>query len=131
MPRYRIADQTIKRKHFYLPCALDARWDDLAPEEQARLLKATYWADYITEAEWPVVLDHEAATKSNRSRLKRKGAGWLMALGRIAVLNPELFASMLEQARTMYADQVGQEWPWMEVCDLLLPEVDTDDEPAA
>ena len=45
-------------------------------------------------------------------RLKRKATGWLMALARIAVLNPELFEAIAAAARTMYPDQTGDEYPW-------------------
>ena len=98
-----------------MPCIINDRFDDLTPEEQAALFKATYWADNITEREWPVVLDHDDANKVHRSRLKKKGAGWLMALARIAHLNPELFRAMAEQACTMYVDQVEENFPWLDL----------------
>lgn len=38
-----------------------------------------------------------------------------MALARIARLNPDLFRAMTEQARTMYVDQVEEEFPWSDL----------------
>jgi hypothetical protein len=114
MPTYRIGDQTVRRKNFYRPCILDEEFEKARNDkaELARLLKITAWADNITNAEWPVVLGYEQATASNRSRLKRKAAGWLMALARIAVLNPELFRGAVDDARRMYGEQVKDEYPW-------------------
>lgn len=121
MPDYEIAGERLRRKNFYAPCALGprldaARQDDLA--EYVRLLKAASWADNITNREWPVVLDEDEATTTNRYRLKKKAAGWMMALARIAVLNPELLRSAADLAREMYADQVGETYPW---ADLAVP----------
>jgi hypothetical protein len=59
-----------------------------------------------------VVLGRDEATAPNRSRLKRKAGGWLMALGRIAALNPELLAEITERVRAMYANQIGADLPW-------------------
>jgi hypothetical protein len=44
--------------------------------------------------------------------VKTKVAGWLMALARIAVLNPELFRMAVEDAHRMYGEQVKNEYPW-------------------
>jgi hypothetical protein len=44
-------------------------------EEKARLYKATWWADNITNAEWPALLGREGASKTAKSRLKRKTVG--------------------------------------------------------
>jgi hypothetical protein len=66
-----------KRKNRYMPCIISERFGGLPPEEQAAVVKAAYWSDNITNAEWPVVLKHEDATASNKSRLKKKAAGWL------------------------------------------------------
>ena len=44
--------------------------------------------------------------------VKKKVAGWLMALARIAVLNPELFRMAVEDAHRMYGEQVKNEYPW-------------------
>ena len=49
---------------------------------------------------------------AHRSRLKKKASGWLMALARIAVLNPELFRTAVEEAHRMYGEQVKDEYPW-------------------
>jgi hypothetical protein len=113
MPNWKIGDRTVRRKNLYLPCAV--KTDGLSDEEAVAVLKAAYWADNITNAEWPVVLgrdDGSPAAKSARSRLKKKGAGWLVALGRIDRLNPDLYDEMVKQAEEMYRDQVGAEHPF-------------------
>jgi hypothetical protein len=117
-PTYAADGQKVRRKNVYLPCVIGERLDQMTPAEQVAVLKATYWADLITAAEWPVVLRHESATAPNRSRLKRKAAGWLMALGRIAALNPDLLDEIARQARAMYPEQIGDAYP---VARLALP----------
>jgi fructose-specific component phosphotransferase system IIB-like protein len=112
MPRYRIGDQTVRRKNFYRPCVLTEEFANADNDELVRLLKATSWCDNITNAEWKVVLGEEDASAPNRSRLRKKAAGWLIALARIAVLNPELFEAAAKDARKMYAEQVKQDYPW-------------------
>lgn len=112
MPTYDISGARVRRKNGYMPCVLSERFDSLPPEEQERLFKQAKWADNITNAEWLVVLQRDGATAPNKSKLKRKAAGWLMALGRIAVLHPDLFKAICEQARSMYAEQVEQKYPW-------------------
>jgi hypothetical protein len=110
-PVYRIGSERIRRKHWYMPCALGPEFDQASDEDQARLLKATYWADYITAAEWEALLGEEGCSPSARSRLKKKAAGWLVALGRIAALNPDLFLASVEQALRLYAEQTRSEYP--------------------
>jgi hypothetical protein len=112
VPRYKIGDQIVRRKNLYLPCAINDQLDDMSPEEQARVYKAAFWADNITNAEWPVVLGHDDCSPSAKSRLKKKAAGWLMALGRIAYLNPELHREIVKQAEEMYRDQIGEDHPF-------------------
>jgi hypothetical protein len=112
MPTYRIGGQTVRRKNLYLPCAIAARTEEMSDEEHARVLKAAFWADNITNAEWPVVLEHEDCSPSAKSRLKKKAAGWLVALGRIAYLNPDLYGQIVQQAEEMYSDQIGEEHPF-------------------
>ena len=109
MPRYQVGDQTIRRKNFYMPCIIGARVDEMTDEEYAEILKQTYWADNITKSEWPVVLRNGDAKPHNRSRLKKKAAGWLIALQRIALLHPELFEQIADRAQTMYREQVEDE----------------------
>jgi hypothetical protein len=75
------------------------------------LLKATYWADYISASEWAALLDEDGCSPSAKSRLKKKAAGWLIALGRIAVLNPDLFFASVEQALRLYAQQTKSDYP--------------------
>ena len=68
-------------------------------------------ADLVTQTEWPVVLGHEGTKRYTRSRLVKKAAGWLVALGRIARLNPELFGAIVDRAMAMYREQVEEEHP--------------------
>jgi hypothetical protein len=108
---YRIGEEVVDRKHTWLPCILNAQLDGASDEEVARLLKATWWADLITNAEWPALLDRPEGTRANRSRLKRKAVGWYMALGRIAAVNPELFGQIVADVRQRYLEQLGEPHP--------------------
>lgn len=112
MPRYKVGDQVVRRKNFYMPCVIGERVEEMSEEEYAAILKATKWADNITNAEWPAVLGHDDCSPSAKSRLKKKAAGWLMALGRIAYLNPDLHREIVEQAEQMYRDQIGEDHPF-------------------
>jgi len=106
MAEYRIGDHTFRRKNFYLPCIISARVDGMSDEERVAVLKAAYWADNITNTEWPLVLRHEGVKAYVRSRFKKKAAGWLMALARVATINPELFAEIAAKAEEMYREQI-------------------------
>jgi hypothetical protein len=109
--KFRVGEYPVRRKHTYMPCALGPRHDEADDAEKARLLNATYWADYITEAEWRALLDEPGCSPSAKSRLKKKAAGWNIALGRIAVLNPRLFREITEQSERLYEEQTGVEHP--------------------
>jgi hypothetical protein len=102
MPEYEIGGQRVRRKNFYMPCAIGPRVETMTETEYAEILKATYWADYVTNSEWPALLDQDGCSPSARSRLKKKVAGWAIVLGRIAVINPELLAEALQRARSEY-----------------------------
>jgi len=112
MPKYRVGDQVVRRKNLYMPCIIAADVDNMTDEEHAAMLRATYWADNITASEWPVVLGHDGVPRQPGWRLRKKASGWIVALARIAWLNPELFAGIVEQARTMYVEQVKEDFPW-------------------
>jgi hypothetical protein len=106
--------------------------DDMTPAEQAAAFKATWWAQNITNAEWPALLGHEGASKYARSRLKRKVVGWLMAMGRIAALNPKLYNQAVNEALALYEQQLGQPHPMFrsyldEVADGPQPEEGAED----
>jgi hypothetical protein len=116
MSRYAVVEIGPKklRKNRWLPCAISARFDEMSEEEQRRTLKETYWADYITDAEWQALLEHDGCSPSARSRLKKKAAGWYMALGRIAYLNPKLYNEITARSIEMYAEQIGEGHPAFE-----------------
>ncbi|MDQ3661261.1 MAG: hypothetical protein M3454_09435 [Actinomycetota bacterium] len=115
MPTYRIGGRDVRRKNLYRPCIMDEEFDKAHAEGDdatiARLYKATAWADNITDSEWSVVLREEDAKPYNRSRLKKKAAGWLMALQRIARLHPELFEEIADLAQRTYHEQVKEDPP--------------------
>ncbi len=115
MPEYRIGGQNVRRKNWYRPCIMVEEFDKAEADGDhatlARMLKATVWADNIANSEWPVVLHEEEAKPYNRSRLKKKAAGWIMALQRIARLHPELFEEIADLAQRTYQEQIQEEPP--------------------
>lgn len=114
-PVYALGDQLVRRKNWYMPCAIGPRFDEATPEEQAEILKATYWCDYVTGSEWPALLGDEDCSPSARSRLKKKAAGWAIVLGRMAALNPELLAEVLQRARSEYERLIETPYPGVAV----------------
>jgi hypothetical protein len=118
MPEYTVGGQTIRRKNLYMPCIIGPRFEKMTEVEQVQVLKATWWADLIAGSEWPALLKHDDFNPSARSRLKKKGAGWLIALGRIAAINPELFAEIRQRAAKEYEEQTETEHPFLEVLDV-------------
>jgi hypothetical protein len=60
-------------------------------------------------------LGHEGAWRSARSKLKKKAIGWFMALGRIALLNPDLHEEIRAGARDLYREQIEEEHPIIRV----------------
>ena len=129
MPKYKLGGQTVRRKNWYHPCALGPKFDTATDEELAELLKKTAWADRITSAVWEALLGHDGCSPSAKSRLKRKTAETLMMLGRIAVLNPELFERAVADARAMYEEQTGQPYPWAHIAPQLAGLEDDPDRP--
>jgi hypothetical protein len=116
VPTYRTKDEghTFRRKNQWLPCIIAARTDEMTEEEFARAMRATWWADNITNSQWPVVLGHDGASKSERSRLKRKMVGWLMALGRIVTFaerNGGLWVQARRETMRLYLEQTGEPHP--------------------
>jgi hypothetical protein len=111
MPEYEFGGQLVRRKNLYMPCAVGPRFDDATPEEHVRILKETYWADFVTNNEWPALLGEDGCSPSARSRLKKKAAGWAIVLGRMAVLNPELLAEVLERACGEYERLTESPYP--------------------
>jgi len=112
MPKYKVGDKTLRRKHLYMPCILHEMFPQLPEEEQAKLLKETYWADNITEREWDLLLGQPTPYKGVvRSRLKRKAVGWLMALARISCFDPMLYDEITKEAEETYRRQIGMPIP--------------------
>jgi hypothetical protein len=97
------------RKNAWMPCVINDAFDSMTPQQQARVYRATKWADNITNAEWPVVLGHEGVKAVYRSRLKTKAVGWLMAFSRIVALNPEFAVTVLRRADELYREQISEE----------------------
>ena len=110
-----------ERKNLYMPCVISADVDAMTPEEHARVLRETYWADNITNAEWPAVLRHDGVKAYAKSRLKKKAVGWVMALSRIVRLHPALGAQVLREADALYRRQIREEppIPWATLADLI------------
>jgi hypothetical protein len=92
----------------------------MTPEQQAEVLKRTYWADLVAASEWPALLEEDDFSPSARSRLKKKAAGWVIVLGRIAALNPTLFAEIVERATTTYDEQTQSEYPSASIAGCLV-----------
>jgi hypothetical protein len=133
MPTYEVGGERVRRKNTYMPCIVGPRFDDASTEEKVAILKATSWADNITNAEWPAVLGEDDCSPPAKSRLKKKAAGWIMALERIAALNPQLIHEIAVKADEMYREQIEEEPPldlvWADwVLDRLADPPQPDDE---
>jgi hypothetical protein len=107
-PRWKVGEHEFRRKNTYLPCIISARVEEMDDEEYARVMREAYWADNITNAEWPLVLKHDGVKAYVRSKFKKKAAGWLVALARVAYLNEDLFAEIAVKAEEMYRGQIEQ-----------------------
>ena len=91
------------RKHEWMPCI--ANRDNYTDEEWIALQKRCYFIDFITDSEWRTILDPETKNATvHRSKLKKKAAGWLMALARISLLAPEILTNAVNMARKEYAE---------------------------
>ena len=99
------------RKNAWLPCIINEEMDDMSEEEIVAVMRSTYWADNITNSEWPALLGHEGASRSARSKLKKKAIGWMMALGRIAYLDPKFYNTIVKEAMDLYAEQIKMPHP--------------------
>jgi hypothetical protein len=108
------------RKNYWMPCVINDTFGDKTLEEQNAILKATKWADLLTNAEWPVMLQN-VRNPPVRSRLKKKIVHWLMIMGRIAALNPELLVQALREADALYLEQTGAPHPFVSVRPQGLP----------
>ncbi len=120
MPLYQVGEEVVRRKNLYMPCVIGPKFDEATPEEKARILRDTWWADLISNSEWKVLLT-EDFTPSAKSRLKKKAAGWLIALGRIAVLNPKLYNEVTDEAQRRYEEQIGKPHPVIQAAVTMNP----------
>src|ERR1035441_10123241 len=93
-----------------MPCALGPVFDAATPADQLAMMKATKWADNLTNAEWPVMLQ-DVSNPPVKSRMKKKIVGWIMILTRIMVLNPVLFHEAMVAANDLYTKQTGEQNP--------------------
>jgi len=100
-----------ERKSEYMPCVINADWESMSLEEQAKALRETYWSANITNTEWPVVLKKPDTKAPTKSKLKKKAVGWLMAFGRIVAINDALAVAILHQADKLYREQLRAEPP--------------------
>jgi hypothetical protein len=123
VPKRRLRElggQQFYRKHTYLPCAIDARWDEMTDEERAEAFKATWWLDSLSDGEWKAILGEDGASKAARSRAKRKLMGWLVVLGHVRIVNPELFDAARREAFKVHREQFEEThpfylpWMWLE-----------------
>jgi hypothetical protein len=121
LPACDLCKAMVERKNLYMPCVINDKFESMTPAEQAKVYRATYWADLITNAEWPVVLGHEGVKRYVKSKLKKKAVGWVMALSRMLTLNPEFGAQVLREADALYREQIEQEppIPWATLADLI------------
>ena len=115
MTRYIITgsdgEESFNRKHTWLPCIISADIGNMTTQEQAAVFRATWWSDNITNSEWPALLRHEGASRSARSKLKRKAVGWFMAIGRIAAIDPEFYDAIVKEAKRLYLEQLREPHP--------------------
>jgi hypothetical protein len=113
MPKWRIGDKTFRRKNLYIPCVIASRMDELRAEKQAEIYKKTWWADFLTEREWRTILRQNPPRHTSvvKSMLKKKAAGWLVALGRLATFEPELYNASVTLARDLSQDLIGEPHP--------------------
>lgn len=112
MPQYNLGPGgLVRRKNLYMPCIIGPQFEEATSEEQATILKETWWADLIASSEWRALLEEAGCSPSAKSRLKKKAAGWLMALARIAVLQPALYSQIVDLAQRTYREQIGEAHP--------------------
>jgi len=112
MPKWRLGGQVFKRKNLYIPCVIADRMDELSPEKQVEVYRKTWWCDLLTEREWLVILNQSSRHRAVvRSILKRKMTGWLMALGRVATFDPDLYNEAVRSAKELYRELCDSEHP--------------------
>jgi hypothetical protein len=110
--RWKTADggHAFGREHTWLPCAVAEDLDGKSGEEIAAIYRAHRWMDLITNAEWPVLLQR-VRNAPVKSRLKRKLTWWLMALGRVAEIQPDLYDQAATDAKALFEQQFGRPHP--------------------
>ena len=113
MPKWKLGDKTFRRKNLYIPCVIAERMDELPPERQVEVYKKTWWCDLLTEREWRMVLNQNPPQHIAviRSILKKKVAGWLIAMGRLATFEPGLYEESVKLAEDLYRELTGERHP--------------------
>lgn len=106
MPNYVIGYKTFRRKNLYIPCVIAKTFDDLSDEEKVKIYKKTWWCDLLTNAEWRTILKNNPPSykKVVRSRLKKKMAGWFIALGRVSIFDPALYNDAVKLSMKLFEE---------------------------
>lgn len=117
MPKYKFGNQTFRRKNLYIPCVIAQKFDDLPPEKKVEVFKKTWWCDLLTKTEWATILDYKKVDYEHvvKSRLKKKVAGWLIALARLSLFDSKLFEEAVELAKKTYEELCFQPYPTFNV----------------
>lgn len=102
------------RKHDWLPCVLSREIQSTADPGKAIEIEArSYFMDYFTDAEWRAIVGKApAGDRVNKARIKRKVAGWLMAMGRLALLQPDWYSEAARKACSEYQGLLGEPLRW-------------------
>ena len=101
------------RKHEWMPCVLVADREKYSGEEWVKLMKRCYFTDFFTDAEWRAIVSDDAKSLSvNRSRIKKKVAGWLMVSNRLAAIRPDWYLDAVHKAESEYEELIGKPLEW-------------------
>jgi hypothetical protein len=111
---WKVGEETFHRKHAYLPCVISERIEQMSEAERADAYRAAWFLDSLSDGEWKAVLGEDGASKAAKSRAKRKLTGWLVVLGHVQTVNPELFEAALTDAFTIHKQQFESAHPlWL------------------
>ena len=119
--KYEAGKTKAYRKHSDMHCIILQGFEggNLTDEEYVKLVKRCYWIDHFTEAEWKTILNDSPKNPAvHRSNINKKVAGWFLAMGRLAVLQPEWFTESFQKAMEEYQDLIGDDLFLMIACQL-------------